>query len=503
MDEIKVTVDNLDDLRDHMKTVTRQIISLINQRMEIAKKIGEIKSELNLNVVDDKVEQEIRNFILQDSNNKGLDPDFSGRILNLLINESVMIQNYEKNKKKLLLDSISNKDKVLLIDNNLEKKEIISNNMKIRTHMDVFNKAKQLDSLGKRIIHMEVGEPDFSPPSQVKDELISIYDKHQYHYTETAGIGELRKGLSHYLTQFGDNKSNPPNPDNILITVGGRFAIFCAFSAILRPGDEIIVIEPAWPAYQDCANYMGVKTKIIRTNLEEKWEPDISAIEGCININTKIICLNYPNNPTGKILSEGKIKSIIQLAEKNNLYILSDEVYCNFAFKKFSSIVKFPFQNSIMVGSFSKTYSMTGFRVGFAYSINKKLIDKLIKIQSLSLTSVSEPMQYCALAVLSTNPDKYTQIMKKRIDFVCSKLKNMPFEFNYPDGAMYIYAKINEEISIDDLSLIEKLLERGVAVAPGSGFGNTYTNYIRISACNNEENLNKGLDIISQLVDSL
>ena len=89
----------------------------------------------------------------------------------------------------------------------------------------------------------------------------------------------LEKNLSHYLTQLSDNKSNPPSPENILITVGGRFAIFCAFSAILRPGDEIIVIEPAWPAYQDCANYMGVKTKIIRTNLEEKWEPDISVIE--------------------------------------------------------------------------------------------------------------------------------------------------------------------------------------------------------------------------------
>jgi aspartate aminotransferase len=242
---------------------------------------------------------------------------------------------------------------------------------------------------------------------------------------------------------------------------------------------------------------------LIRTNLEENWEPDISVIESSININTKIICLNYPNNPTGKILSENMIKSIIHLAEKNNLYILSDEVYCNFAYKKFSSIVKFPFQNAIMIGSFSKTYSMTGFRVGFAYSINRELIDKLIKIQSLSLTSVSEPMQYCALAALSFNSVEYTQIMNRRIDFVCSKLKDMPFEFNYPDGAMYVFAKINEEINVDDLTLIEKLLERGVAVAPGSGFGNTYTKYIRISTCNNEENLNKGLDIINQLVSSL
>jgi len=121
----------------------------------------------------------------------------------------------------------------------------------------------------------------------------------------------------------------------------------------------------------------------------------------------------------------------------------------------------------------------------------------------MTLTSVSEPMQYCALAALSFNPIEYTQIMKKRVNFVCSKLSSMPFEFVYPDGAMYVYAKINEELAIDDLTLIEKLLQRGVAVAPGSGFGDNYTNYIRISTCIDEEKLNKGLDIINQTVNSL
>jgi aspartate aminotransferase len=143
---------------------------------------------------------------------------------------------------------------------------------------------------------------------------------------------------------------------------------------------------------------------------------------------------------------------------------------------------------------------MTGFRVGFAYSLDKNLINKINKIQSLSLTSVAEPMQYCALAALSYNPFEYTNIMKKRIDFVCSKLNNLPFEFIYPDGAMYVFAKINEKLVIDDLTLIEKLLQRGVAIAPGSGFGETYTNYIRISTCIDEEKLSKGLDIISQMV---
>ena len=491
-----------------MKAITQQIISLINERMEIAKEIGEIKQELSLNIIDDKIEQEIKNYILKESDRKGLDPEFAGRIINLLINESVKIQKSEINRK--IQSNNLNK-----VNNNAFFKEIekknpsspsnnIFSDIKIKTHMDVFNKAKQLDSLGQKIIHMEVGEPDFSPPNQVKDELNLIYDKHKYHYTETAGINNLRKKLAIYLTNFNNNKINPEIcPENIIATVGGRFAIFCTFSSVLKPGDEIIVIEPAWPAYKDIANYLGVKTKVISTSLDEKWEPDISIIENSININTKIICLNYPNNPTGKILDEEKLQCIIELAKKNNLLILSDEVYCNFAYKKFTSILKFSYEKSIMIGSFSKTYSMTGFRVGFAYSLNKNLINKINKIQSLSLTSVAEPMQYCALAALSYNPIEYNNIMKKRIDFVCSKLNSLPFEFIYPDGAMYVFVKINENLGIDDLTLIEKLLHKGVAIAPGSGFGETYKNYIRISTCIDEEKLGKGLDIINQIVTSL
>ena len=153
-----------------------------------------------------------------------------------------------------------------------------------------------------------------------------------------------------------------------------------------------------------------------------------------------------------------------------------------------------------MVGSFSKTFAMTGFRVGFAYSINRELIKKISKIQSLSLTSVAEPMQYCALAALSSNPIKYVNIIKKRIDMACNKLTKMPLKFNYPDGAMYIYAKINTDLLMDDLSLTEKLLKNGVAVAPGSGFGSQYTNFIRLSTCIEEDKLDKGLEIINQTI---
>ncbi len=494
-----MVVDKLNDLREDMKTITQQIISLINKRMEIAKQIGHIKNELNLDVVDGKVEQDIKNYILKYSNNNGLDPEFSCRILNLLINESVIIQNKEK-KNKLSLDNITKNDVHPITKSSSSNYNSSTEIIKIRTHMDVFNKAKQLESMGKNIIHLEVGEPDFAPPIQVKEALSSIYDKYQFHYTETAGIFELRKKICINLENLVENTSSNMLPENLITTVGGRFAIFCAFFAMLRPGDEIIVIEPAWPAYKDCADHMGVKTVIIRTSLEENWDPAIDKIERSININTKLICLNYPNNPTGKILDEEKLKSIIQLAEKNNIYIISDEVYCNYAFKKFTSVLKFPYKNSIMVGSFSKTFAMTGFRVGFAYSLNRELIKKISKIQSLSLTSVAEPMQYCALAALSSNPIEYVNIIKKRIDIACNKLTKMPLKFNYPDGAMYIFAKINPDLLIDDLSLTEKLLENGVAVAPGSGFGSRYTNFIRLSTCIEEDKLENGLEIINQTI---
>ncbi|HEY6536741.1 MAG TPA: chorismate mutase, partial [Candidatus Nitrosocosmicus sp.] len=217
----KVVDDKLDDLRDDMKIITQQIISLINKRMEIAKQIGHIKNELNLDVVDGKVEQDIKNYILKYSNNNGLDPEFSCRILNLLINESVIIQNKEK-KNKLSLDIIKNDVQPITTKNNSSNYNGSNEIIKIRTHMDVFNKAKQLESMGKNIIHLEVGEPDFAPPIQVKEALSSIYDKYQFHYTETAGIFELRKKICINLENLVENTSSNMLPENLITTVGGR-----------------------------------------------------------------------------------------------------------------------------------------------------------------------------------------------------------------------------------------------------------------------------------------
>ena len=504
-----MTIEDVNILRNDMKEITNQIMQLVNQRMEIARKIGTIKANLDLDIIDDKVELGIKSYLFSNSKYLNLDPEFSGRIVNMLINESIRIQNLEKNNLKFEQEKIShtNNFPVQSSQPTLIKDEQRVHKFEIKSHLDVFNAAKNLELQGFRIIHMEVGEPDFLPPNEVKNELTKIYEMRKFHYTQTAGIKELRIGLSNHISNFSAKNGygifEPISPDKIIVTPGGRFGIFCTFSALLRPGDEIITIEPAWPACFDCANYLGVKNRIVKTSLEQNWEPDISEIENQININTKIICLNYPNNPTGKILNKKSYDKIIDVARKNEIYLLSDEVYSNYAYEPFRSVINFDYDKSILLGSFSKTFAMTGFRVGFVYSRDRSLINKLIKIQALALTSVAEPMQFCALLALNSDPERNNKIMKKRLEIMSKHLKKLPFKFTFPEGAMYVFARISHDLELTDLKLVELLLNHGVAVAPGSGFGSNYSDYIRLSTCLEEKKMLEGLEIIGDLVNKL
>ena len=331
--------------------------------MELSKQIGEIKAKMNINVKDEKVEQEVRNSILESSKEIGMDPDFCGRLLNILLIESVRLQ---KNQQQFT--------------------EVAHR----QTHMNIFTRAKQIEASGKNIIHMEIGEPDYSAPHNVKRVLSESYDLRHYHYTETTGIKELRQAIAN---KVGKHVA----ANQVMITVGARFAVFIAIVSLLKAGDELISIEPAWPAYKECANFIGSKNKVIETTLEENWTPNITQFEEIMSVNTKMIVLNYPNNPTGKILDDNTLNKIIRFAKDHDLYILSDEVYSDYAFNGFKSILEYSYDKSIMISSFSKGYAMTGFRVGYAIA-EDNIITKMAKIQSTALTSVAEPMQYSALA---------------------------------------------------------------------------------------------------------
>ena len=450
----------LEKLRDEMRIVTADIIKLVQKRMSIASEIGDIKDNLMMKIEDISVEQDIARNVNELGTQIGLNNEFIGRFLNLLFLESINIQKAKTSKKEAKLD-----------------------------HMAMFLKAKQLESEGKKIIHLEVGEPDYLPPVNVKNELLKTFEKKRIHYTQTNGVPMLRNLIA---------QERSVKEENVIITPGARFAVFSAMVSNLSIGDELIISEPAWPAYRDCANFIGVKVKAIRTNVEQKWDLDLDQLEQLVTSNTKMIVLNSPNNPTGKIIREREIDDILKLARKNDIFVLSDEVYSMYSYIPYKSILDFGYDKSIMVSSFSKSHAMTGFRVGYAIS-SKDIIDRISKIQAIAITSVAEPMQYAAIAAMNSNVTKNLALMKKRLDFIKRELENLPCEFVKPDGGMYYFVRFNNSVDVN--KIIFNLLNEGVAVAPGIGFGETYFDFIRISACQPMKLLNDGLKILKKITN--
>ena len=461
----KTKNEELGKLRAQIRDVTLDIIANAHKRMELSERIGTIKGNLNIDIQDEGVEQEIRSSVIELSDKLGIDPAFSGRLLNILLAESVRLQQIQQRRTE----------------------DITLKN----THLSVFMKAKELESSGKKIIHMEVGEPDFPPPKTVRNALLESYNMKQYHYTDSRGLFRLRQAIANKV-------GNGITGDEVIITSGGRFAIFSAMLALLKQGEEVISIDPSWPAYREFVDFAGGKIKILKTTIEERWTPNLRKLEEMIDRHTKVIILNYPNNPTGKVLNEKEISKIISLARDNELYLISDEVYSDYVYGRFTSLTHYKYDKIIVVSSFSKSCAMTGFRVGYGIA-RKEIIDKMARIQAIALTSVAEPMQYAALSAIDYNPAGNVKLIKERLDLISKKLRRMSLDFVSPQGAMYVYPRLNGSIQTDT-ELVNTLLELGVAVAPGSGFGDNYKQFIRISACQPKELLNRGLEIIASVL---
>jgi len=307
----------MSDIEEHRKKIeeiTLEMIKLLKTRTDIAKQIGDAKASLGMTVTDEEREDALRTQVTKLSKEIDLDQSTALKFLNLLLNESVKVQSDNK-----------------------------------QTHLSMFLKAKALEEEGKKIIHLEVGEPDFKPPKEVKTALEEVYDKGYGKYGSPKGITELRKALAGY-GRFGTyfERGTDYTEENIMVCPGARFAVYLAITTLLNPGDEIIVIEPAWPAYKDCALNAGIKVRTIKTTLETKWEPSIEQINNAINQNTKMIVLNYPNNPTGKVIPKKLLDDIIQTAKDHDLYVLSDEIYSEYVNNDWQSTSIYDYKKSII-----------------------------------------------------------------------------------------------------------------------------------------------------------
>jgi len=452
-------MSDINQLRNRIDDITIEMIKMLKMRTDISKEIGEIKKNIGKGVTDETREDNLRSKIITVCNELKLNESIGTKFLNFLLNESIKVQSDNK-----------------------------------QTHLSIFLKAKAMELEGKKIIHMEVGEPDFQPPKIVKKALEEVFDKGFLKYGNAKGLPAFREALAKYSSEkFGVTVSQ----DEILVSPGARFSIYSTITTLLNPGDELIVIEPSWPAYKECALNSGIKVRTITTTLEGKWEPTVEQIQKVINANTKMIILNYPNNPTGKILPEELQDEIVRLAIKNNLYILSDEIYSQYAYKKWKSILCYNYDKSIITQSFSKSHAMTGFRIGYAIT-RPEIIEKLSKLEALCLTNVSEPIQYIAMKALEADISDNTNRVQTRLNVLIEKAKEMNLDFVAPDGAMYLFARINQE-GFNGVQFANSLLEKGLAIAPGEGFGE-FKNFIRISACQDEKILIEGMNILGNML---
>ena len=230
-------MSEIDELRKKMETITLEMIKLLEARTDIAEKIGKIKNDLGISVTDESREVELREKIIAECKTLKLDEKIGTRFLNFLLNESVKVQSKDS-----------------------------------QTHLTIFLKAKEMESNGKKIIHLEVGEPDFNPPESVKKSLSQIYEKGFGKYGPAKGLPEFRQTVAKFCNENFDCEVNS---ENILVVPGARFGVFLSISTLLNAGDEVIIIEPAWPAYRECAINSGVKVRTISTSLESKSEPTI------------------------------------------------------------------------------------------------------------------------------------------------------------------------------------------------------------------------------------
>ena len=447
---------SLEGLRKEIGEVTEEILRLVARRMELAKKIGEVKRELGLYVDQPEVERALMRKALKEARELGLDERLASRLLSLLIAESARVQR--------------------------------------RDASSVFFKAREL-AKERRLIRLEVGEPDFGPPKPVVEELCRSAKAGYVKYSTASGIPELREAIADHLRQkLGIDLKK----EEVLVTPGGRMALYLAMATSLSIGSRVLIFEPYWPAYRDFTEHLGSKPVILRTELEEGWEPDLEEVK---DVSADMALINYPNNPTGKILDRGKFEGLLETLRSKGVEVVSDEVYYDYTFgKEVRSILQYGL-DGVVIGSFSKSFGMTGFRIGFAVS-SKRRIERMIELQRLMLTNVPEFVQLAALKALELYPDevkKYVKLVEERAREATSLLDSMPVSYYRPDGGLYVFPRVDLD-GFDSETFSERLLEKGVAVAPGSMYGR-FRNFIRISLCKGPNLIREGLEIIRRALD--
>ena len=372
----------------------------------------------------------------------------------------------------------------------------------------VFAAAAQLKAQGVDVVDLSAGEPDFPTPGHVKQAALEAIRDDFTRYTPTDGIPQLKEAIARrHARDFQSDYSTR----EVLVTVGGKHAIFNLTSALLQPGDEVVIPVPYWVTFKEAVHYAGAACRFVPTSESENFRVTADRIEAAVSPRTRLILLNSPNNPSGAIIREEEMRKIAELARRRDLLVLTDECYCHFNYEgstpfSLASLGKEYRDHVAVVGSVSKTYAMTGWRVGFCLG-PEPLIRAMLKIQSHCTSNANSIAQKAAVAALG-GPQNSIQDMlgeyARRRSFIVEALNAIAgISCNRPDGAFYVYPNLRGLLdarrveNAADLAL-QLLHEARVAVVPGEGFGTR--DHIRISYATSMEQLAKGADRLARFL---
>lgn len=373
------------------------------------------------------------------------------------------------------------------------------------TAFEVLAKAKALEAEGKHIIHLQIGEPDFTTPKNICDAAIRSIQAGDTHYTAAPGIPEVRKAISDYITR---TRGVEFSPDNVVLTPGAKPIMFYVILALLQSGDEAIYPNPGFPIYESMINFTGAKAVPLPLTQENNFNVDVKEFEKLVTDKTRLVIINTPGNPTGKTIPQNVIEQMAEILKNRDCMILSDEIYSRIVYDGAVpfSITKIPGfkERTIILDGFSKTYAMTGWRAGYGV-MNTELAPVITKLMVNSNSCTNAMVQKACIEAL-TGPqddvDKMVAEFDKRRKIIVEGLNSIKgFNCSTPDGAFYAFPSITGT-GYKSKELADKLLyEGGVACLSGTSFGAYGEGYLRFSYANSVENIQEAIKRIKKVLE--
>ena len=362
-------------------------------------------------------------------------------------------------------------------------------------------KAKALAKAGKSVVDFTAGEPDFPTPAHIKAAGIQAIQADQTKYTPVAGIPELRAAIA---ASINTAYRSAYQPSHVLVSCGAKHALFNIFQALCQPGDEVMMFSPYWVSYPPLVHLAGAKPVMIETREADQFLPRPDEIRRALSDATKAIILNSPSNPTGAVIDDERLEAIAQLAREHDLIVVSDEIYDQLVYPpaRHVSIVQVDpkvIDQTLIVGGVSKTYSMTGWRIGYAVG-PQPWIDAMVNVQSHSTSNPTSISQYAALAALTGDQEPVVRMrteFQRRRDRLVEGLNRLPgLRCAVPGGAFYAWCNISGLGEPANVIAAQWLEEALVATVPGEGFGDSH--FIRFSFATSLESIDEGLKRIGE-----